>query len=65
MNLLPTWLTTAIFFSFLNYCSEKMQTAIELCFFLGGGGGGPRGVLGNLKVVYGNEYRVMINYSSK
>ena len=27
--------------------------------------GGTRCVMGNLKVVYGNEYRVMINYFSK
>lgn len=29
------------------------------------GDGGTRCVMGNLKVVYGNEYRVMINYFSK
>lgn len=37
MNLLPTWLSTPIFFSFLNYCHKKMRTAIELHFFGEGG----------------------------
>lgn len=41
-----------------------MAKAIELCFFWKGMGG-TRCVMGNLKVVYGNEYRVMINYFSK
>lgn len=41
-----------------------MAKAIELCFFWRGMGG-TRCVMGNLKVVYGNEYRVMINYFSK